>query len=104
MPLGKRNRRRGLTEGSAPPFSAQTNARTREAVRAYRLSTWGLIPGLGLFLGPVAVVLAMRVRRRGRDDPEFKGGDLAKAAILLGAALTLTNWLGLLLMILGLRQ
>jgi hypothetical protein len=104
-PAAKRSsRRRSLTEDHETPFSDLTNKHNRAAVRAFRVSTIGLIPGLGLLFGPAAMVLGLIVRRRGRGDPGFKGANLAGAAILLGAALALTNWLGLTLMILGLRQ
>jgi hypothetical protein len=103
-PTAKRSRRRGLADDNDTPFSDLANAHNRSAVRAYRVSTIGLIPGLGLFFGPAAVVLGLVARRRGRGDPDFKGANLAAAAILLGAALALTNWLGLTLMVLGLRQ
>jgi len=103
--LGKRtSRRRGLATESDTPFSEQVHLRNPEAARAYRIGIYGLIPPLSLVLGPLAVVLGFRARRRGRRDPTFTGGSLANAAIVLGALLTITSWAGLALMILGLRQ
>jgi hypothetical protein len=103
--LGKRTpRRRGLASENDTPFSEQVHLRNPEAARAYRVSLYGLIPPLSLVLGPLAVVLGLRARRRGRRDPNFTGGWLANAAIVLGAVLTITSWAGLALMILGLRS
>jgi len=103
--LGKRtSRRRGLTTQSETPFVEQVQLRNPEAARAYRVGIYGLIPPLSLVLGPLAVVLGFRARRHGRRDPSFSGDALARAAILLGALLTVTSWAGLALMILGLRQ
>jgi hypothetical protein len=97
-------RRRGLAPESDTPFSDQADVRGRAAVRAYRMSVYGLIPGFGLLLGPIAVVLGLYVRWSGRGDPSFRGQSLANAAILLGGLLTVTTWLGLALMILGWRN
>jgi hypothetical protein len=103
--LGKQTpRRRGLVSENDTPFSEQVHLRYPEAARAYRVSIYGLIPPLSLILGPLAVVLGLRARRRARRDPNFTGDMLARAAIVLGALLTITSWAGLVLMILGLRQ
>ncbi len=101
---GARRRRRGLAEESAPPFSPDAIAlRGAGPVFAYRASVWGMIPPLGLVLGPAAFVVGLWSWLRRRGDPEFKGGSLCKAAVLIGILLTLTQWLGLLLMIHGLK-
>jgi hypothetical protein len=75
----------------------------RRAIWAYRISVIGLIPGLGLGLGPAAIVWGLLARLLGRIDPEFTGHGLALTAILLGVLNTLTNWIGLMLMIQGLK-
>jgi hypothetical protein len=67
------------------------------------LCVFGLIPGLGLLLGPIAVLLGIRAWARGRSDPAFTLQAAARAAIVLGLLLSLTNWVGLTLMILGWR-
>jgi hypothetical protein len=102
-PLARRRNRRALDEESDAPFSEETTARMQAAVRAYRCCVYGLIPGVGLVLGPLALVLALRARLKGRGDPDYRGKGLASAVLLLGGLLTLTNWLGLTLMVLGLR-
>src|SRR5436190_22628793 len=102
--LGKRTpRRRDLASENDTPFSEQVQLRNPEAACAYRVSLYALIPPLSLILGPLAVLLGLRARRRGRRDPNFTRAGLATAAIVLGALLTVTSWAGLTLMILGLR-
>jgi hypothetical protein len=103
--LGPKPRRRGGPEDLATPFSAQADPRDREAQIAYRVCVYGLIPGLGLLLGPLALLLGLRTRWRYRHDAEpFKAAGTANAAVLLGSLLALTNWAGLVLMVLGLRS
>src|SRR4051794_2731484 len=62
-----RNRRRD-PQGHVSP---ETEARLQFARTAYRVSVLGLIPGLGLVLGPIAVVLGILARQRALKDPEF---------------------------------
>jgi hypothetical protein len=101
---GRRPRRRIEVEESDTPFSAQAlDSRGRAAVRAYLVSLYALIPFLGLLLGPLAMALGLGAFLRGRREPDFKGGSLCKAAMLLGFLLTVTQWGGLALMISGLR-
>ena len=103
-PLTRRPRRRGVAEESDTPFSPRTEASNRAALRAYRLCVLGLVPGLGLALGPLAMVLGGLARARGRTDPDFTARGPALAAVLLGGLITLTNWLGLALMGWGLHS
>ena len=96
-------RRRGPAPESDAPFADRAEASNRAALRAYRLVLFGLIPLAGLVLGPAAVVLGGLARRRGRADPAFTAHGPAAAAVVLGAAVTLCNWAGLVLIALGLR-
>jgi hypothetical protein len=102
-PAGAAPRRRPRRRGGAEEdrFATFTEGPNRAALRAYRVSILGFIPGLGLLLGPLAVVLGALADRRGQADATFTAQAHARAAVLLGLALTLTNWLGLLLMLLG---
>jgi hypothetical protein len=95
-------RRRGLPEVTDSPFADRGEGNNRTALTAYRLSIYGLIPGLGLFLGPVAAVMGWWARWQGRQDPDFKSQNPALAAVWIGLALALTQWGGLALMVWGL--
>ncbi len=53
-------------------------------------------------LGPLAVLLGVLAGRRGRDDPAFTGRAAAVAAIVLGTVDAVTNWVGVVLMVMGL--
>jgi hypothetical protein len=98
----RRQRRRGLTAEPGTPFAARTEASNRAALRAYRVSLLGLVPFLGLVLGPAALLMGGLARRKGRADPAFTAKGPATAAVVLGGLITVTNWLGLTLAILGL--
>jgi hypothetical protein len=102
-PLARRKKRRALDEESNTPFAEEATAQMRAATRAYRCCVYGLIPGAGLVLGPLALALGLRARLAGDNGSDWRGKGLASAAMLVGGLLTLTNWLGLTLMVLGLR-
>jgi hypothetical protein len=97
----RRTKRRGVAEESDSPFGGPVEAANWSAVWAYRVAVWGLVPGLGLALGPASMVWGLAARLRGRRDPEFTARGPATGAALLGAITTLTNWGGLVLMIRG---
>jgi hypothetical protein len=101
-PAGKasRNRRRD-PQG---PLSPETEARHRAARTAYRVAVLGLVPGLGLVFGPVAVGLGVLARQRGLKDLEFTLWGPVFAAIIFGAIEGVFNWAGFTLMFLGLRS
>jgi hypothetical protein len=80
--------------GSRSAETPDASFAERAALRAYRLSIFGLIPLAGLVLGPIAVVLGLLARGYGRKDPAFTAHGPAVAAIVLGAADAATNWLG----------
>jgi hypothetical protein len=85
------SRRRNSRNGDAAEAAVDNN--NPEAWRAYRLSLWAVVPGLGLLLGPVATVLGCRALRTVGDD--FSAHNRAKAAIFFGVVCTLTQWLGI---------
>jgi len=102
--LVRRSRRaRGLSEETATPFSGPFEPANLPALRAYWTALLGMVPLAGLLLGPAALLLWVRARRRSRGDARFTAHGPLLAALLLGGAVTLTNWLGVLLMYLGLR-
>ncbi len=73
------------------------------ATAAYRCGILAMIPGLGLVLGPVALVWGLWAHHREKANPSERGTTQAIAAIVFGGLCALTNWLGLYLMMLGLR-
>jgi hypothetical protein len=99
--LRRKPRRRGLAQETDTPFSPRSEACNRAALRAYHISLFGLIPGLGLFLGPAAVVLGLHARKRGLNEPGFTATSPARAAVWLGGVIALTSWVGLVLMLVG---
>jgi hypothetical protein len=98
--LSRRVRRRAVEDA----FSLNVDPVNRPAVRTFRISVFGLIPGLGLIFGPLALVLGTRARWRARTNPDFTAAWPAWASIILGGILTVTSWVGLVLMIAGLRH
>ncbi len=100
----RRPRRRGLAQASNTPFVALNDSRQALAQRAYLTSLWGLIPGAGLLLGPLALGMALWYRYRERHNPNPSGRNLTNGAIFLGSLLLVTNWLGLALILVGLLQ
>jgi hypothetical protein len=85
------------------PFSGLGEGPNRAARLAYLVAVAALVPGLGLVLGPVAVILGLLAYRR-RREPAFTAHGAARAAIGLGFLLTFTNWGGLVLMVVGWHQ
>jgi hypothetical protein len=99
-----RRRRRAVREAAASPFGGPVEPHNRPAIYAYRCAVYGLVPGLGLVLGPIALVWGWLAWRSGRKDPQFTAQGPALLAILLGALLTLSQWIGAVLIYLGLRS
>jgi hypothetical protein len=81
------------------PFAEGCN---RAAQRAYTLCLFGLIPFLGLVLGPLSAFLASRTRRKARNEPGFTEHIPARVTVILGTVTGVTNWAGLALMVSGL--
>jgi hypothetical protein len=100
--LGRRPRRRTNDESSTP-FASGLDSRNPMALTAYRLSVVGLIPFLGLVLGPLSLILGFIAWRRDRNLADGPRGGPAVPAMILGSLTLLTNWVGLALMVIGLR-
>jgi hypothetical protein len=100
-PLQGRKRRRPSSEevdSTTDPKAEQCN---RAGLRAYRISVWGILPGAGLVLGPVAMLLGIVAAIRGNGVPGFTAKGLAILSVLLGAVITACQWTGVVLMVLG---
>ena len=102
--MAKRKPRRRAEEDLVDPLAVPVDGTNRVALRAYRLSQWGLIPGVGLVLGPIAIILGLVAGYRGRSDPEYTFQAPARAALVLGGLVAVTNWIGLVLIVLGWRS
>jgi hypothetical protein len=100
--LVRRSRRlRNGPEDSSTPFSGPFEPANLPALRAYWVAILGVVPLLGLLLGPAALVLWAWARRKCLGAPQFTAHGPLFASLILGVAVTLTNWLGVLLMYLG---
>ncbi len=64
------------------------------AVYGYRCAVYGIIPIVGLVLGPLAFIGGLIGRYRYFADPSVEGRSQARAAIVLGAIETVFNAAG----------
>jgi hypothetical protein len=102
-PSGQVGRRSGSRRRPGADEPAAANDTDNPAAwRAYRVALWSLIPFVGLLLGPLAVVLGCRAVRTVGDDASAR--NRARASILFGSCVALTQWLGLALMVWGWRS
>ena len=76
-------RRRGKNDLSDQPSEFFPRGNVWAGI-GYTAAVGGLVPGLGLVLGPVALVGGTLGGRRARSDPERRGTSHATAAVLLG--------------------
>jgi hypothetical protein len=89
------SRRRNLDASEA----AVTDTKNPHAWRAYRVSLWSIVPGFGLLLGFVAILLGWHALRGTGDD--LSASNRARAAIVIGAGSMITQWLGVTLIYLN---
>jgi hypothetical protein len=104
VPVRKRRSRRGGDKDSDAAASPQAAAYNREVQRVYRLCLIGVLPFLGLILGPLSAVIAARIRHRGKGDPAFTLHAPVRFVFFVGLSSGILNWVGLVLMILGLKS
>jgi hypothetical protein len=78
-----------------PVFGDASPRQNPLAQRAYRLSWRGVVPPLGVFMGPVAVVLGVVALRRYLANPKVQGYAQARTAIILGLLETPSHIMGL---------
>jgi hypothetical protein len=94
--------RRSRHELADLPFDPDSDPRLARALRSWRLASLALIPFAGLVLGPLAFLWGLRSYRRGEAELAASGNGHALAAMIIGGLATLTNWVGVLLMLFGL--
>jgi len=95
-------RRRNGPGGGESVAATWTDSPNRTALMAYRCGLLAMIPLAGLVLGPAALVLGLEGLRRERGNPSERATAQTIAAIVLGVLTTLTNWIGLVLIVRGL--
>ena len=91
----KKRKPRNRDLGDAEVFGDFTPRRNPAAVKSYAFSLYGLVPVLGLILGPIAIVLGILGHRRHRRDPSIKGRNFAAAGIIIGSLTVVTNVAGI---------
>ena len=67
-------------------------SKNQNALLAYYAAIFGLVPGLGLILGPVAQILGIMGLCKATVDPSVRGAYHAIFSIALGMIVTLLNW------------
>jgi hypothetical protein len=72
--------------------SAPGPATASGALIAYRCAAFGLIPGLGAVLGPVALIMGFLSLRYLKAHPTARGTGHAVAGIVLGLFATVISW------------
>src|SRR3954468_21749101 len=92
--LPRKKRRRG-TEVAEAPATQEGLLGSPVIVAAYRCMVFGLVPPLGLLLGPAALVLAFAGYLRNRSAPTPIRSGPAFAVMALAAAVAATQWGGL---------
>lgn len=88
------------TPPTLPSVSAPTTRHGKTsaaAVTSTVLGVLGLLPGIGILLGPAAIVLARSSQNQMKAHPEIAGRGLATAGLVLGVASTVFSVLTILL-------
>jgi hypothetical protein len=84
-----------------PTDSPRTAQFDRQAQALFGFCLLSAIPLLGLVLGPIGLLRSWLFLRSGRGDVAFQAGPAAWTCLALAAATTLTNWLGVWFLVLG---
>jgi hypothetical protein len=100
-PPKRKRRRRGEPDESLDP--ARVAAYERQVRGLLGLVAASALPFLGLVLGPLTVGLVARLLRKGRRDPAFTARRAARQELAFALVCTAVQWVGLALMLAGLR-
>ncbi len=92
--MTRKSRRRVTIEDTDSPFAPIGDGPNRRALAAYRLAVFGLIPVFGLVAGPLALVLGAGAWVRDRHQAGFTAWGPLNASLVLGSLVSLTNGLG----------
>ena len=99
-PSPRRPRRR--SESDIEEDLARAAAYNHQVKRVVLLALLAILPGLGLILGPVVIVLISLVLRRGKGDSMFTAARGARVTLVVAILTTAFNWIGLGLIVLSL--
>ena len=84
----RRRSRRSRSRGDEP-FAGIIPYKNGLALAAYYCSVFGLIPGVGIILGPLSLIFGIIGLRRVNENPEIRGTGHAITGIVLGSLETL---------------
>jgi hypothetical protein len=101
-PMARKPRRRVTIEDTDSPFAPMGDGPNRRALAAYRCAVFGLIPVVGLVAGPLALALGAGAWAYDRHNPGFTAWGPLNASLVLGSLVSLTNGVGVGLMVFGL--
>lgn len=93
-----RRRGKGDATGGVIPY------KNGQALAAYYCGVFSLIPGIGLILGLIALILGILGIRKASQQPEVKGTAHAIVGIVLGGLTFLGNLTLLVLIIIGIAS
>lgn len=85
-------------------FAGLLASRNPRAFTSYKCALYGLIPLAGLVLGPIAIGLGIAGWRAANLDSKREGMAQSRAAIVLGTLETITNGVGVALIVIGLAS
>ena len=103
--MARRRPNPGFDPTDESPTGAWVPYGNPPAVIAYGLSVVGLIPGLGLICGPLAVLFGLIGRQRVRRDPSVRGyGHSLLMGVGLGSFEFIVNAIGLYFIVKGWRE
>jgi hypothetical protein len=101
--LPRKPRKRSMGEQLDSPFGPVGDGPNRRALIAYRWAVIGMIPFVGLVAGPIAIALGAHAWVCDRGGDGFSAWGPLRASLLLGGITALANWVGMALIVLGLR-
>ena len=92
---------RRRSEGVVEADLARAAAYNHRVKRIVPLTLVAIIPGLGLILAPVVIVLISLVLRSGKGDPMFTAARGAWVTLAIALVVMACNWIGLGLIVLS---
>ena len=97
-PTPRKARRR--SESDIEADLARAASYNHQVKRVVLVSIVSIIPGLGLVLAPIVIVLISLVLRRGRGDRMFTAAKGARVTLYIAILTMACNWIGLGLIVL----